>query len=275
MKHFLALASLFLLTRCVFFQATSVPENNTVSYLSSANSPHKEFIVFLGDSITHGRVSYDYVDSLTRHPYAKDYILVNEGINSRLTYQILEQLENVVKLKPKFVFLLIGTNDLKASLSEEEAGYYFKKWDLKETPTKESFTKNVNTIVDYLKKNSQAKIVLFSIPVLGEDPESIPFQRSIEYSKLLKEIGSSKKVTYKPFNEQLVQAILTNNNPNPSRYEMNRWGMYSTIIGHYVFYKSWDELSDKKGMLFLTDNIHLNARAGKILESMILEELKP
>lgn len=61
-------------------------------------------IVFLGDSITEG---------YPVHEFFPDLYVVNRGIASDISQEVLYRLySNVIVLKPKKIFLLIGTNDI-------------------------------------------------------------------------------------------------------------------------------------------------------------------
>ncbi|PJZ79606.1 SGNH/GDSL hydrolase family protein [Leptospira meyeri] len=262
----------FVFESCVIFQATKVPANNLKAALETKPKKSSK-IVFLGDSITHGRVSYDYVASIAKHPSLVDYQVINEGINSRLTVQILEQLENLKQLNPDIVFLLIGTNDLKATLSEEEYNRYANLWKLKDPVTEESFVRNLTKIIQTIRKETKAKLVVFSPPVLGEDPNSIPFQRSKRFAELTKEVVTKEKAIYKPLHETLAKGLEESKQSFRKPYLQSTWGMYWTILRYYSTTASWDDLGDSNGYYYLTDAIHLNERGGKILEAMALEEI--
>lgn len=268
------LLSFLILESCVIFQATKVPSNNLKSALEEKSTKRPK-IVFLGDSITHGRVSYDYVDSIAKNPNLINYQVINEGINSRLTVQILEQLDHLKQLNPDFVFLLIGTNDLKATLSEDEYKRYASLWKLKEPVSEESFVKNLTKIIQTIQKDTKAKLIVFSPPVLGEDPNSIPFQRSKRFAELTKEVVTKENAIYKPLHETLSQGLETSNIKTRKPYIQSTWGMYWTILRYYSSTSTWDDLGDSNGYYYLTDAIHLNERGGKILESMALEEILP
>lgn len=264
----------FLFESCAIFQATKVPTNNLKSALESKATKNPK-IVFLGDSITHGRVSYDYVDSIAKHPSLVNHLVINEGINSRLTVQILEQLDDLKALNPDIVFLLIGTNDLKATLSTDEYNRYASFWKLKEPVSEESFVSNLTKIIQTIKKDTKAKLIVFSPPILGEDPNSIPFQRSKKFAELTREVVTKEKVIYKPLHETLSQGLDTANNKVRKPYTQSNWPMYWTILRYYSTTASWDELGESNGFYYLTDAIHLNDRGGKILEGMALEEILP
>ncbi len=258
---------------CAWYFAEKVPANNVEAFLNSTDKSPKRFVVFLGDSITHAGVSHDYVSDLAQNPSLKRFTMVNEGINSRLTYQILEKLEDTIRLNPEHIFILIGTNDLLASLSEEEFEEYQELWKLKEVPTLATYERNLNKIVSILKKGTQAKLHLISIPPLGENLESIPLQKTIEYRDIMKKTAEEYEVSYLPLNETLIRELRKYPNQDSNTYYKNTPLIYWVIFKRYTFFQSWDSLSDQSGNRFMTDNIHLNARAGKILEEMIQEEL--
>lgn len=68
-------------------------------------------IVFLGDSIT------DIGDWENDFP---DKNIVNQGINGDTTYGVLNRIDNLVRLKPRKVFIMIGINDIAKGLDTEK-----------------------------------------------------------------------------------------------------------------------------------------------------------
>ncbi|MGV3665080.1 MAG: SGNH/GDSL hydrolase family protein [Leptospira bouyouniensis] len=274
MKRFLVFTILFLFSfqSCVVFQATKVPSNNLQKTLSGDTNKSPK-IVFLGDSITHGRVSYDYVESIRNHPKFQNALVVNEGINSRLTVQILEQLDSVIRFQPDYIFILIGTNDLKATLSKEEYDRYASLWKLKDPVTEDSFIQNLSLILERIQKSTKAKIIVSSPPILGEDPNSIPYLRSKRFAELTKVVATKQKVNYLPLHETLSYELSLHSDLPKKAYVQNIWSMYWTILKYYSTTDSWNDLGTSNGYYFLTDGIHLNERSGQILEKMILETL--
>lgn len=262
-----------LLIGYVVYQAKKVPANNVDATLKTTTGNDKKITVCLGDSITHGAVSFDYVGMLSVDPELKEFTFVNEGINSRLAYNLLQIVGRVVALKPRHVFILIGTNDLKATLSDKEYNRYDKLWDLPQKPTKKWFAGNYKQLVYALKTKTDAKVVLISIPPLGEDIESAPFKLAADYSRLIKEIAVEMKVSYLPFNEILTAELVRRRKKVALPYSDDPWFMYTALLKHYLFCKDWDAISDNRGLQFLTDNIHLNSRCGKILAAKIKEAL--
>ena len=227
----------------------------------------------MGDSLTHGAVSYDYVGKLSNDHELSNFIFVNEGLNSQLTYHLLNKIDNVVKIRPDEIFILIGSNDCIAALSDEEYKRYNRIWNLPIKPTKEWFAANLENLIEKLKSRTSARITLISIPPISEKTDSIPFEKSIEYSHCINEIAQKKKVGYIGFNEALTDEIMKHGKRNVAGFDSNRWAMYSAIALHFLLLQSWNNISDNRGLLFLTDNIHLNSRSGHILKTKIKETI--
>jgi len=67
-------------------------------------------IVFLGNSITEGA---DWKKLL------KDSTVINRGISGDITFGVLNRIDDVIKLKPSKLFILIGINDLYKEIPDE------------------------------------------------------------------------------------------------------------------------------------------------------------
>lgn len=70
----------------------------------------KKTIVWLGDSITDGGEWSELFPS---------YNTMNRGISSDNTFGVLNRLHEVIKRKPKKIFLLVGINDIARGVPEE------------------------------------------------------------------------------------------------------------------------------------------------------------
>ena len=85
-------------------------------------------VVCIGDSITHGRVSHNYVDLLAGRFRDGNVVFVNAGINSELAWNVVQRLDAVIACKPDVVTVLsYGTNDANATLSEANGRRAVKK----------------------------------------------------------------------------------------------------------------------------------------------------
>ncbi len=107
-------------------------------------------IVFLGNSITEGG---------KWKLLLKDSTVINRGISGDNTFGLLARIDDIVKLKPSALFILIGTNDLSKKIPDE------------------AVIENIFTIVSKVKAgSSKTKIFIQSILPVNETIEGFPKQ---------------------------------------------------------------------------------------------------
>jgi acyl-CoA thioesterase-1 len=253
------------------YQAQKKPDNSPERFLAgkSAKAENK-IIVCIGDSITHGRVSHNYVDLLSRKLSTRGYTLVNAGINSELSYNVLQRLDEIIRCEPDFVTILIGTNDANASLSKENGLRAMKNMKLPEMPTAEWFRANLIKICSQLKSRTRAKIALLSLPPIGEDPQHIAYKRTTRYSTIIKEVAEEERVTYLPLHENITDYLQKQNHKPKLSYDKGWLSvMYKGIVFHILFGRSLDEISSSNGFLIITDFLHLNSRGAEFVADLI------
>lgn len=107
-------------------------------------------VVFLGNSITEGG---------KWKLLLKDSTIINRGIAGDNTFGVLARLDEVIKLKPSSLFVLIGTNDLSKKIPDE------------------AVIENIFTLVSKVKAGSpKTKIFIQSILPVNETVERFPQQ---------------------------------------------------------------------------------------------------
>jgi len=140
-------------------QAQKLPLNSPVNFLEkSAQDNNQKTVVCVGNSITHGQVSYNYVNILSERLSVDGYQFVNAGINGNLAYNVVNRLDKIIGCDPDYVTVLIGTNDANASLSEKNSARYMKDMALPEKPNAEFFRKNVKELISQLKSEQMQKL---------------------------------------------------------------------------------------------------------------------
>ncbi len=251
--------------------AQRLPDNSPGKFLSSnPDRKDKKVIVCVGDSITHGRVSHNYVDMLAEKSHGKDLLLINAGVNDELAYNVLLRIDDIIRCKPDFVTILIGTNDANSTLDPENAARAVRNMKLPQTPEKAWFAKNLAEICRRLKNETTARIALMSIPPIGESPESPSFRASIEYSTLIRETARREGCAFLPLNEKMVAYLKANPRPPRHSYSELQSLMYVGIFKHFILHKSFDEIAEGNGFQLLTDFLHLNGRSAGMISELIL-----
>lgn len=106
--------------------------------------------VFLGNSITEGA---------NWRKLLKDSTVINRGISGDNTFGVLARMDEISKLKPSNLFILIGTNDLSKRIPDEVV------------------IENIFAIVSKIKASSpKTKIFVQSILPVNETIEKFPQQ---------------------------------------------------------------------------------------------------
>lgn len=106
--------------------------------------------VFLGNSITEGG---------NWKKLLKDSSIINRGISGDNTFGVIARMDEIIKLKPAKIFILIGTNDLSKRIPDEV------------------IIENIFSIVSKIKAGSpKTKIFVQSILPVNETVEKFPQQ---------------------------------------------------------------------------------------------------
>ncbi len=245
----------------IYYRAQAPPRNRPSRYREDG----RDCVVFLGDSITHGKIGANYVDILQEE--FQQYSMVNGGINSQLAYNALQRVDEVLRCSPSKVFVLIGTNDANASLPEN-ARMYTVTQRLPQTPSRSWYRQNLRSIVKSLQDHTD--VYLISIPTIGENPRSLEFRRSTEYAGVIREVSEEFDCGYVPFHEKMIKELGDGSSP----YPFEKWNsmMVRGIVYRYLLGYSWDKVG--RGFRFHADYLHLNTEGARMLAELIGDELR-
>lgn len=227
-------------------------------------------LVCIGDSITKGQMSADYTRMLEKR-CQNPITIINAGVNGDLAYNVFQRLEGIIKQNPDCITLLIGTNDVLATRSDRAAKQYIRKKKLPERPSRQWFASNLEAIVTRLQKETRAAIALLSLPLITEDRTHELFQRSIEYSTLIKAVAEKKGVAYLPLNERQQTFLHSANTVPHTEYDGTNNLMAKAILAHWLLGRKWDDISRKYGLALTTDHVHQNSVGAGMIAELILE----
>jgi len=233
-------------------------------------SKNEHLVVCLGASIMRGQISSNFIDALSERTGKDGYRFVNQGVAGYEAYNVLMNLDQVISLNPDSIVILVGTNDVTATLNPRVARMARMTKKLPQPHSEQFYRDNMIQIVRTLKEKTSARIGLISLPVLGEDLESLPNQRIRKYNALLKEIAEQEKAAYLPVYEKQEAYLKKNQNKRGRSYE-GRLGISLMLLVRRFFLKqNYDTISDKNGYLLVTDGIHMNNRGA----AFIADEIK-
>jgi len=272
----IVLGALLFFAFTVFFFSRSgndLAPNNPKAFLAARaggsadggpDAGRRPLAVCAGDSITRGTVSADYVAMLAaRMP---DWDFVNAGANAELAFNLAGRVGDIVALEPDAVTILIGTNDVNATFGFQAALGYMAAKRLPERPNPYFFRENLVGIVRTLKRETEARIALFSIPPIGEEPGHYAYVRTEDYSLIIEGIAKEEGVEYLPLRERICGFIegLPPSSLRPLAFRefgsaQLRAGRMQRHLG-----KSLDEISAANRFHILVDGIHLNTHGGAL-----------
>ena len=249
--------------------ARTLPENHTEHFLESGRTPGRQVLVCVGDSITHGRVSSNYVELLSAMLKHRGIDVVNAGINSELAWNVLQRIERVVACNPDFVTILIGTNDANATLMDENMQRYIREMNLPRKADLAWYRENIEKIIQTLQTKTHARIALISLPPIGEQRDHEAYRRSAEYSRVVLETAEKTGIAYLPLHETMDRYLQKHPHRPRVTYEDDpRTVMYKMLFSHFVLGKSFDRIADENGQHLLIDILHLNGRGAAMIADL-------
>jgi lysophospholipase L1-like esterase len=248
--------------------------SSSVMQMSSCRVPLENGMVVacLGESLTKGEVSYDWVSDLQSRPQNASIRFVNLGVGGDHTYNALKRVDQVIQCHPSKVVVLIGAGDVICTMSATR-DRVFRIW--KRLPQKHSlewFSDNIRRIANQLKNETTARVALCSLPLAGEDPESEINRRAREYSMIIKQIADEENVSYIPFYERMHEQIVASpGRAFKSNFLSDFLSECQAAFKILVLHKDLDEVGQQSGWRFHTDGLHFNSRSGKILADLVQE----
>lgn len=219
-------------------------------------------VVCFGDSITRGQISANYVEILKRSMVQHRLLFLNSGVNNDVTFNLLQRIRPVIAVNPQVITIMVGTNDVIASLSPYAALFYYAVKRLPRWPAMEWSVNSLRKVVWRLKHETRAVIGIASIPPLGEDLNTFPNQRVRAYNAAVQEIAGAERLSYIPVFERLSAAL---GSPGGREYQTDPLLLAEMIVKHHVFREPFESFSRRKGFSLLTDGVHLNERAAGIV----------
>jgi lysophospholipase L1-like esterase len=244
------------------------PDNPVECAREKGSRAGKRVIVCVGDSITRGEVSYNYVDLLQAR-LGDRFEVVNAGINSELSYEALQRLDQVIACEPAVVTVLIGTNDANASIADEGALWTMQHRRLPSKPSIGWYEENMEAIVERLQRGTRAHIALLSLPPIGEELQSQPVRTTRWFSEVVRRVARRYGVAYLPVFEQMTDYLTEHPPAENLEHETWQWHSVKAIFESKILGVELDEIARRQGLVLHSDMLHLNSRGACIIADLI------
>ncbi len=260
-----------IITVYAFKKSDILPESRPATYLRLVSSQEivHPVVLFAGDSLTHGKVGVGYLELLEEKHNRHNMTIINAGINGDFVWNLLQRIDEIVECAPDAIFILIGTNDALATLPIRFLGIAQRRKGLPRPPAFEWYIESLRSLVKNLIERTPSKVVLMSIPPIGETLDSKANVVAMEYSRAIRDIAMEMNVGFIPVNE-MMNAYLAEHPSHPAFPLKNAIkGMSFALIRHYIFGKDWDSLSQDSGQVLHIDHIHLNSAGARIIAELV------
>lgn len=230
----------------------------------------KPVVVCCGDSITHGHIGYDWVSTLRKQDESKIYI--NAGINADLTWNLNQRVDDIIKHNPDYITILIGTNDAIGSQNIKHIqDYYVSTKGLPQLPHIDWYASELEKFIIEIKSKTNAKIAISTLSWLGEQPKAEIISVIKLHNNIIRTLSDKYELTLIDLFKQFDEIIDINNSVPYTTSEWRRLIGLRAVILHYVFGWSWSRIGRKYKLKLLCDHIHLNEKAGAMLQQSMKE----
>ena len=233
----------------------------------------KTRIVFAGDSLTCGNMSADFTSTVAKK-LGNGYEYINAGINADLAYNLLQRLDEIIACQPDFVSILIGSNDANATYGKHNQQVYMKLKRLPHLPSLFWYEENLQKIIEKLQNETQAHIALISMPLIGESIEHKIHEHLKSFVQVAEKVAKKTAIAYLPLYETHLAYLQETNQKACKKYKEKHKLIESAMLQHYIFGKSWDEISKNHGFQTLTDFIHLNSWGANTIANLVEKWIK-
>jgi len=241
---------------------------------------HEVVVACLGSSSTAARGPYDWIADLEGRPQNRDFRFRRFAAGGDLAYNGAQRLPKLLVTKPDVVLIMLGGNDVIASMPQQSAYYrlmvkFAKR--LPRAPSVEWFRDVMTSILARLQSATSAKIGVISLPPWGEtldsgDAYQAELNRRIdEHNAVLRALADEHRTVYIPFYERFCDLLRAS--PGRSFESFEILPFYRDIFRQLVLRRSNDEIGALNGWKFHRDGIHLNSTSGKLLADLVQDFL--
>lgn len=234
-------------------------------YLAQAPAPQPPVVV-AGASIVRGRASVDFVQMLRERFPARAF--VNAGVNGNVAWELLQRIDQVIACRPAQVVILIGTNDVQATLSPDATRETRESKHLPEDPSIGWYTACMTEIVTRLQA-AGASVALCSLPPIGQDlaaPVNVVVR---EANTALRGVCDATGASYLPVYEHLAD-LLASQGATTGPAWTGSWGPgAASLVEHFVLGRSYDAIALGRGWILSPDGVHMDSTGAGIIADAV------
>ncbi|MGA0092545.1 MAG: GDSL-type esterase/lipase family protein, partial [Candidatus Nanopelagicales bacterium] len=208
---------------------------DVAAYLSGPVAPRPPVVV-AGASIVRGRASVDFVQML-RERYPRR-TFVNGGVNGNVAWELLQRIDQVIACRPGQVAILIGTNDVQATLTPDATREARESKDLPEDPSIGWYAACMTEIVERLQR-SGSSVAVCSLPPIGQDLDAPVNAVVREANAAIGGLCARTGAAYLPVYEGLTELLASQHATTGPAWTGSWAPGVRSLVEHYVFRRSF------------------------------------
>ena len=265
-----------------FFDQIAGQDNAKFDTLTAENEQFESrpdvVLACLGDSLTHGRCSFDYAQQV-RESVDDSVEVINAGTNGDLAWNLLQRLDKVIACNPDYTSILIGTNDITAIQSDALLKAYrrVKHIPADIVPDVSWYIQTVRTIIERLQSETQSEVVVFTLPMIAEQASDDINLRVDNYNSALKALCTELGVDILDLNQAQKATLME----APADFQLKGYDekrvekeIDRAPWFHFALLWDWEKISKRCGYYTLIDGVHLNKRGGSLVSELLVNWLK-
>ncbi len=223
-------------------------------------------VAVLGASIVRGRASVDFVRMLRQQHL--DLAFVNGGVNGRVAWEMLQDMAGVMACDPAYAVILIGTNDVQATLSDENREMTRRSKGLPCDPSPEWFGECLRAVVNRLHA-AGTHVAICSLPPLGQDLDSPANDAVRDLNAVIRDVADATGATYLPVHERMAEVIVSTGREEGPAYTGSWRPGVESLVGHFTLGRSYDDIAQRAGFLLSPDGVHLDTAGARIVANLV------
>jgi lysophospholipase L1-like esterase len=223
-------------------------------------------VVVAGASIVRGKASVDFVQVLRERFPSRSF--VNAGVNGNVAWELLQRLGPIVACRPSHVVMLVGTNDVQATLSVDAMRETRESKGLPEDPSLGWFAACLDDIVERLH-DAGAAVAICSLPPIGQDLDAPVNVVVREANAEIARVCGQRGATYLPVYENLTELLASQHATTGPAWTGSWLPGARSLIEHFVLRRSYDSIALAQGWVLSPDGVHMDSTGAAIIADTV------
>ena len=237
-----------------------------------ASTPARERpVVVAGASIVRGRASVDFVQMLRERFPSRT--LVNAGVNGNVAWELLQRTDRIIACRPSQVVILIGTNDVQATLTPDAMRSTRESKHLPEDPSLGWYAACLRDTVVRLQ-GAGVNVALCSLPPIGQDLDAPVNAVVREANNAIHDVCIETGAAYLPVYERLTDLLASQGAISGPAWTGSWAPGVASLVEHFALGRSYDAIALARGWILSPDGVHMDSTGAGIIADVAADWLE-